>query len=87
MTYRDYMIDSTENLGWCRPLSFDGGNIVIARNEGEIVGVRVDGEDLDTTQENIHAIAHRLDSGRELPCRECPWFSTCCAMDETCEEE
>ena len=40
MTYRDYMIDSSENLGWCKPISFDGGSIIIAQNEGEIVGIR-----------------------------------------------
>lgn len=99
MTYRDYMIDSNENLSWCKPISFDGGNIVIARNEGEIVGICADGEDLDATPENIRKIALRIDpdcdgdidmvnaTGRELACRECPWFSACCAMDENCEED
>lgn len=99
MTYRDYMIDSNENLSWCKPISFDGGNIIITRNGGEITGILADGEDLDTTPENIRTIALRIDpdcggdidmvneTGRELPCRSCPWFSTCCAMDENCEED
>ena len=93
MTYRDYMIDSVENLCWCKPISFDGG-IIISQNEGEIVGIRADGEDLDVTPENIRAIALRIDpdcdgdidlvdaAGRELPCRSCPWFDACSAMDE-----
>ena len=99
MTYRDYMIDSNENLSWCKPLSFDGGSVIIARNEGEIVGIRADGEDLDVTPESIRAIALRLDpesdgdidsvdaARRELPCRSCPWFAACSAMDDICEEE
>lgn len=89
MTYRDYMIDNNENLSWCKPISFDGGNIIITSNGGEITGILADGEDLDATQENIRNIAHRIDpsAGRELACRECPWFSVCCAMDETCEED
>lgn len=91
MTYRDYMIGSNDNLCWCKPISFDGGSIVIARNDGEITGIFADGEDLDVTPENIRAIALRIDDpdhcDRELACRECPWFTTCCAMDENCEEE
>lgn len=95
MTYRDYMIDSSENLGWCKPIAFDGGSIIIAQNEGEIVGIRADSEDLDATPENIRAIALRIDPDcdgdldladavcRELPCRSCPWFDACSAMDET----
>ena len=97
MTYRDYMIDSDENLSWCKPIAF-GGGIIVAQKEGEIVGVRADGEDLDATPENIHAIALRIDPDcdgdidlvdaacRELPCRSCPWFDACSAMDENCDE-
>ena len=99
MTYRDYMIDSSENLGWCKPLSFNGGSIIIARNEGEIVGIRADGEDLGATPENIRTIALRIDPDcdgdidlvdaacRELPCRSCPWFDACCAMDDIYKED
>lgn len=61
MTYRDYMIESNDNLSWCKPISFDSGSIVITRNGGEITGIFADGEDLDATPENIHTIALRID--------------------------
>lgn len=49
MKFRDHMIESAENLGWCAPLTITahGKEITIAVNEGKIVGCRIDGADCD----------------------------------------
>ena len=46
-----------ENLGWCKPLSFLGGKVVIAVNEGSIVGAEIDGHDAPINAAGIRAIA------------------------------
>lgn len=102
MKYRDMMKRNNENFGWCKPLSWEGGKVIIAINEGTVSGIRVDGADVPTTPENIKSVAQRLndcygdyagwsdahiildcaDDAEELPCRCCPWFRVCDAMDE-----
>lgn len=100
MTYREMMNENTENLSWCKPLSYLGGRVIIAVANGEIAGIRIDGEDKPVTAANIKAVSEMVAEGyadyqgwddthiildsdsRELPCRECPWFGVCDAMDE-----
>lgn len=106
MTYRDMMQEGDENLGWCNPLSWEDGKVVLAVNEGTIASIQIDGEDVPTTPENIKAVAQRINDmydaysgwddthiildceaeAEELPCRLCPWFDVCDAMDEEVEE-
>lgn len=114
MTMREKMSELDENLGWCKPISFNGGEIVIALNEGAVVSIQDHGEDVPTqyigncvcgyTDDQIKAVARRVNGdydlysgwddvhilleggGEELPCRECPWFGICAAMDEEVEE-
>lgn len=86
MTYREIMMQNNENLSWCKPLSFENGNVVVAFNEGTIVGIQIDGNNIDVTPDAITSVADRIkdmyDDPEELPCRLCPWFGICCAMDE-----
>lgn len=42
-----------ENLEWCRPISCKEGKVISTQNEGRIVSLRIDGEDVDATSENI----------------------------------
>ena len=46
-TYRDFMMENDENLDWCKPLSFLGGRVILAENDGRIHSVQVDGEERD----------------------------------------
>ena len=109
MKYRDYMADSDDNLSWCKP--YIGDRVSIAINEGNPVGLIVDGEEVkpvyvgalkgyEYTAEQLEQAAraanpdydtysgwdalHILVNGdvSERPCRDCPWFSECDAMDE-----
>lgn len=102
MEYRDMMQESNENLGWCKPLSWEDGNVVLAINEGTIAGIQIGGESVSVNQETIKSVAQRIndmyddcsglddahiildcaDEAEELPCRLCPWFDVCDAMDE-----
>ena len=107
MEYRDMMQQNDDNLGWCKPLSWEDGRVVLAVNEGAVSGIQVDGASIEITPENIKAIAQRInseygeysdcgdteiildceDEAEELPCRLCPWFYSCDAMDEEIEED
>lgn len=106
MAYRDMMRENNENLGWCKPLAWKDGKVILAINEGTVVGIQINGEDAHTTPENIKVVAQWIndmyndysglddthiildceDEAEELPCRLCPWFGTCDAMDEEDEE-
>lgn len=55
MSYRDTMIENQENLEWCKPLSFLGGRVIVALNEGQITCISVDGKTLPSYPENVHA--------------------------------
>lgn len=69
MTYRDYMQQNAENLGWCKPIQTANGVAVIA-NSSPIGGPAA-------------AIAAAMDGdGYELPCYACPFFADRNAMDE-----
>lgn len=50
MTYRERMIKNGGNLSWCVPyrVTTKGGDvIIIAENEGNIVGCQINGRDVD----------------------------------------
>ena len=51
------MIENQENLGWCKPLSFLGGRVVVALNEGCAECVLVDGEQLSECPETTRLVA------------------------------
>lgn len=105
MTYRDYMAKNEHNLSWCTPYSFLNGKVKIAVNEGQIVGIMIDGQSIDCTPENIKSVAQLVNTSYheyegwsdthiifdsiydELPCRSCPWFDICDAMDEPYNDE
>lgn len=57
MSYRDMMIENQENLGWCKPLSFLGGRVVIALNESQVVCASVDGKTLPECPETTRTVA------------------------------
>lgn len=57
MSYRDMMIEERGNLGWCKPLSFLGGRVVVALNEGQVECVSIDGKDLPECPETTRAVA------------------------------
>ena len=57
MTYREKMEENLENLGWCKPLSYLGGRVVVAINERQVVGVQLDGEDVSVFPSILHEVA------------------------------
>lgn len=60
MTNREIMMQNNENLSWCKPLSFENGNVVIVSNETDIIGIRIDGDDIDVTPDAIKSVAKRV---------------------------
>lgn len=104
MTTRDIMRENNDNMSWCRPESYLGGRVVLVINEGQVDGISIDGQDLDTTPDNVRKVAQMVNDEYseytgwsdahiiqdaehdELPCRLCPWFDVCQAMDEDNEE-
>lgn len=103
-TVRDMMRENNDNLDWCRPESYLDGRVILAINEGTVVGINIDGTKQATTPENIRRVAKMVNADyddyegwddahiiqdadhEELPCRLCPWFDDCDAMDEEDEE-
>ena len=95
--FRKMMMECNDNLSWCKPLEFNHGDVVIAFDEGDIVGLQVRGETVDIPAVEVIAklvnedydlyqgyspMEILLDSNyHELPCRMCPWFDICEAMD------
>lgn len=62
MTFRDYMKERKgDNLSWCKPYKHGKANISIAVNEGQIVGIRIDGKDVDVTPESTKELIERLE--------------------------
>lgn len=57
MTYREKMMENRENLGWCKPLSYLGGRVVVAINERRVVGAQLDGEDVPADSDKLREIA------------------------------
>lgn len=59
--YRKMMINDGGNLGWCKPISYRDGEVVLALNEGRIVGLQMDGVDIDgNSPKNLEAVARRV---------------------------
>lgn len=103
-TVRDTMRDREENLDWCRPESYLDSRVILAINEGTVVGINIDGADEAITPDAIRRVAKMVNNNydlykgwddvhiiqesahEELPCRLCPWFDDCDAMDEEDEE-
>lgn len=42
-----------ENLSWCKPMVSRDGKVMLAVNEGTIVGLMVDGKDLQLSNQEI----------------------------------
>ena len=89
MTYRDFMNQNEENLGCCKPVSYDYGSVVVEVCDGHIEAIQIDGVNIDVTPDSIRDVSARIkeledmgDDGEELPCRLCPWFDSCYAMDD-----
>lgn len=70
-----------ENLSWCKPMVSKDGRVTIAVNEGAVVGLMLDGKDL---QPSNWSDTHILLDGDfvEIGCGACPWRDICDAMDE-----
>lgn len=65
-TCRDTMRESNENLEWCRPESYLNGRVILAINEGRVDGINIDGQDLDTTPDNIRKVAQMVNDEYDL---------------------
>lgn len=46
-----------ENLSWCRPMVSRDGRVTLAVNEGAIVGLMLDGKELQISEEEIARVA------------------------------
>lgn len=103
---RDSMLESDENMGWCKPYWNEDRTVAVAVNRGELTGAMIDGRDVPSMEMHkpdfLEKLARRvnpyyddysgwgnlhiaLDVMREGPCKECPWFHICAAMDEKVE--
>lgn len=49
--YRKLLVDTGDNLSWCRP--FENQGVKWAVNEGKIVGMEVNGKDVDREDESV----------------------------------
>ena len=59
--YRKMMIEQGGNLGWCKPISYNDGGVILALNEGQIVGLQMDGADLDKIDNaTLETVARRV---------------------------
>lgn len=57
MTYREMMVENRENLGWCKPVSYFGGRVIVAINEGCAVGIQLNGENVPVNPDQLRKIA------------------------------
>lgn len=63
---REEMIENQQNLGWCKPIEFANGKVIIVRNEGEIISALINGEDISKiTPEIIKKIAKTVNPDYE----------------------
>lgn len=93
MTYKDIMSRNDENMGWCMPVSFDNGRVVVMVENRYIEGIQIDGVDIYPTPDAVRDVSARIekimddmcDDGEALPCRLCPWFDICDQMLEEFE--
>ena len=82
MEYREMMRQNDENLGWCKPLSWNDGAVVLAVNEGTICGIQIGEETVEVNPVNIKAAAKAIN--RSYDDYE-GWTDTHIALD--CEGE
>lgn len=66
MTYREYMTEKMENIGWCKPLSFLNGKVIVAMTGGNVSSIQIDGKDVECSPENIKAVAKMVNKGYDL---------------------
>ena len=85
MTMRDIMINNDENLSWCKPISYNGGETVVVVNEGKAISAQDHGKEIRVVP--FEFTDEHFVGGTELPCRRCPWFGVCAAMDEEVEDD
>lgn len=45
-TYREMMIETEQNLSWCKHLQSENGRVIFAQNEGEICSMEIDGQEI-----------------------------------------
>lgn len=64
--YRKMMMDNGENLCWCKPLSYQDGKVILAVNEGEIVGLRIDGTDVKINADSVRRVAKMVNPDYDL---------------------
>jgi len=63
-TYRNIMEKDGGNLSWCKPVRFTrgGATVIVAQNEGAIVGLDVNGQDVTLGNDNlIKSVADALE--------------------------
>lgn len=57
MTYREQITERHDNLGWCKPLSFLDGKVVVVIANGNVTGIQIDGKDISCEPANIKDVA------------------------------
>ena len=50
MTIRELMRENGENLGWCKPYISEDEKFAIAINDGKVVGMVLNGEEIDSRE-------------------------------------
>lgn len=82
MKFRTKMRNCNEDIGWCT--CHRKGQTVVVDNENEVGGIYAKGKPVDCTEENIkkYATDEFWETAKKKPCRLCPSFNCCDAMDE-----
>ena len=64
---REKMIESGQNLEWCKPMKHESEDINLCVKEGEVIGILECGNEiLPVTSEKITELAKRLNSDYDL---------------------
>lgn len=64
--YRKMMMDNGGNLSWCKPLSYRDGKVILAVIEGEVVGLRIDGTDVEINADSVCRVAKMVNADYDL---------------------
>lgn len=65
-TCRDMMRENNDNLDWCRPESYLDDRVILAINEGTVVGINIDGADEAITPDAIRRVARMVNEDYDL---------------------
>lgn len=66
MTYREMMSGTEKTLGWCEAISLLGGKVIVAKNDGRIHSIQINGKDVICNQDTIKTAARLVNDCYDL---------------------